>query len=69
MVRKPAERDAEVWAAVVVRVGTAGFEVPPAVNPADDSADVTEDIKLDKPEGMLGVVVDVIVKCSMLGDV
>lgn len=52
-----------------MRVGTAGFEVLTAVNPPEDSADVTEDNKFDKLEAMLGLVGDVIVRYSMLGDV
>lgn len=69
MALKPAERDEDVWAAVVVRVGTPGFEVPPTVNLADDSTEVTEDNKLDRPDGVLGVVINVVVEGPMLGDV
>jgi hypothetical protein len=69
MALAPAERDEDVWAAVAVRVGTPGFKVPPAVNPADDSTEVTEDNKLDRPDGVLGGVVNVVVEGPMLGDV
>jgi len=46
-----------------------GFKVTDAVTPADDNADVTKEIKLDRSEGLLKVAAVVTVGCSILGDV
>jgi hypothetical protein len=67
--RHPTEREEVASAAAVERAGISGFEAPPAVTPADDNNEVTEDIALDRPVGRSKLAVAVIVGCSILGEV